>query len=136
MKVQSNTRPNPLTIKNTDKAILIFVENITEEKIDDGLLYCYDEYRLTVPNAVNLEKRVTDNFDAWLEKAKQVETDLLAAQARDKRNKMLEETDFYFLSDRELDSAKRSALEAYRQALRDLTKQKGFPYKVEWPEVV
>ena len=132
MKVQSNTNPNPLTIKATDKAILIFVENIIEEETDDGLLYSYDEYRLTVPNATNLEKRVTDNFDVWLAKAKQDEYDKLAETIRAERNRRLADTDYTCLADRQPSDT----MVAYRQALRDLTKQKGFPYKVEWPEVV
>ena len=130
MKTQSNTKPNPLTIKNTDKAILIFSENITVEETEDGLLYGYDEYRLTVPNATNLEKRVTDNFDTWLVKAKQEEYDKLASEARAERNRRLAETDYTCLADRQPSAA----VIAYRQELRDLTKQEGFPYKIIWPE--
>jgi len=137
MRVSSATKPESVKIITVgDRAVIRFAENVTEEKREDGTLFAYDEYQIETKNRTMLKISIEKNFEDWLARAKQAETDLLAAQARDKRNKMLEETDFYFLSDRELDSAKRSALEAYRQALRDLTKQKGFPYKVEWPEVV
>ena len=132
MKTQSNIKPNPLTIKNTDKAILIFSENIIEEKTDDGLLYSYDEYRLTVPLSATLEKRVTDNFAAWLVKAKQEEYDNLAETVRAERNRRLAETDYLFLADQ----VQSDEIKAYRQALRDLTKQEGFPYMVVWPDIM
>jgi hypothetical protein len=32
------------------------------------------------------------------------------------------------------DAAKVAALKAYRQALRDVPQQKGFPFDIEWPE--
>ena len=131
IKTQSSTKPNPLTIKVTDKAILIFVENITVEKTEDGLLYSYDEYRLTVPLSATLEKRVTDNFDVWLAKAKQVEYDNLVETVRVERNRRLAETDYTCLADRQPSAA----VIAYRQALRDLTRQEGFPYKFIWPEI-
>ena len=136
MKVQSNTKPTSIEIKNLqDATLLIFAENVVEELKEETTLYTYDEYRLMVPVTKNLEKRVTENLESWLTKAKQAELDKLAKEVREKRNQLLAETDFYFLSDRELDSAKRGALEAYRQALRDITKQKGFPYEIKWPEV-
>lgn len=132
MKTQSNTKTNPLTIKTIDdKAILIFTENITEEQTEDGLLYSYDEYRLTVPNSATLEKRINANLAVWLAKAKQEEYDKLASEVRAKRNQLLADTDYTCLADRQ----PTDAMIVYRQALRDITKQKGFPYEVEWPEV-
>ena len=136
MRVSSATQPEPVKIIVTGvRAFIRFTENVSEEKRGGETIFAYDEYQIETKNRAMLKISVEQNFEVWLARAKQAETDLLAAQARDKRNKMLEETDFYFLSDRELDSAKRSALEAYRQALRDLTKQEGFPYKIIWPEV-
>jgi len=136
MRVSSATKPESVKIITVgDRAVIRFAENVTEEKREDGTLFAYDEYQIETKNRTMLKISIEKNFEDWLARAKQAETDLLAAQARDKRNKMLEETDFYFLSDRELDSAKRSALETYRQALRDLTKQEGFPYMVVWPGV-
>ena len=136
MRVSSATKPESVKIITVgDRAVIRFAENVTEEKREDGTLFAYDEYQIETKNRTMLKISIEKNFEDWLARAKQAETDLLAARARDKRNKMLEETDFYFLSDRELDSAKRSALEAYRRALREITKQPGFPYKIIWPEI-
>lgn len=51
---------------------------------------------------------------------------------RVKRDKLLAETDFYLLPD--YPNASQEVLD-YRQALRDVTGQKGFPFGVVWPEL-
>jgi hypothetical protein len=48
---------------------------------------------------------------------------------RNQRNRLLSETDWMALSDNTLSPAWAS----YRQALRDITAQEGFPYSVTWP---
>lgn len=59
----------------------------------------------------------------------QISKEELAATIRERRNKLLEETDKDCLSDREPSSD----IITYRQALRDITKQDNFPYGVKWP---
>lgn len=54
-------------------------------------------------------------------------------QVRDERNKRLAATDFYMLQDA---PAAPNGLMEYRQALRDITEQDGFPELIEWPELV
>ena len=56
----------------------------------------------------------------------------LANAARAKRDAMIKETDFYVLPD--YPNAPRGIAE-YRQALRDITEQPGFPHDVTWPEL-
>jgi hypothetical protein len=50
-------------------------------------------------------------------------------EIRAKRNSLLAETDYLALSDTTLSSD----MAAYRQALRDITSQSGFPTSVTWP---
>lgn len=57
--------------------------------------------------------------------------DALAKDAREKRNTLLAKTDWTQLSDSSADKEKYAA---YRQALRDITEQNGFPLEVVWPE--
>lgn len=45
------------------------------------------------------------------------------------RNNLLEETDVWALSDRTMTAEQT----AYRQALRDITDQAGFPAEITWP---
>ena len=63
------------------------------------------------------------------EQAKQNEFDLLDKEAKQKRKRLLEETDNYFLSDRPKAS---DELIAYRQHLRDITEQPNYPYEIDW----
>lgn len=48
---------------------------------------------------------------------------------RNKRDQLLKETDWMALSDVTMTEE----MTAYRQALRDITEQTGFPYSVVWP---
>ena len=48
---------------------------------------------------------------------------------RMKRDGLLEETDWWAVSDR----TRTAEQTAYRQALRDITSQAGFPFSVTWP---
>ena len=54
----------------------------------------------------------------------------LANSARSKRDGLLKETDHYGLSDVTMSDA----MKTYRQALRDVPAQSGFPNSITWPE--
>jgi hypothetical protein len=51
------------------------------------------------------------------------------AAIRNQRNALLQETDWWALSDVTMSAE----MTTYRQALRDITNQEGFPYNVTWP---
>ena len=54
----------------------------------------------------------------------------LATTERTKRNELLKATDHHGLSD----VAMSDAMATYRQALRDVPQQEGFPGTIAWPE--
>ena len=58
-----------------------------------------------------------------------------AFEIRDRRDSLLEETDkFFTVSDRPIKgNMNLDALKVYRQALRDVPQQEGFPENVVWP---
>lgn len=56
----------------------------------------------------------------------------LSNAARAKRDALIKETDFYFLPDY---PSVPEGLAEYRQALRDITEQPGFPHNIQWPEL-
>lgn len=56
-----------------------------------------------------------------------------AAEVRAKRNALLSETDFLVMPDYPLDGDRKAAVLAYRQALRDVPEQAGFPRQIDWP---
>jgi hypothetical protein len=55
--------------------------------------------------------------------------DVAKQNVRDHRNSLIAETDWMALNDNNMSED----WAAYRQALRDITAQKGFPYQVTWP---
>ncbi|MBU1040524.1 MAG: phage tail assembly chaperone [Proteobacteria bacterium] len=60
--------------------------------------------------------------------------DELAAAIRTDRNARLSASDWTQLPDAQLTAEAKAAWAAYRQALRDITEQAGFPQVVGWPE--
>lgn len=58
-------------------------------------------------------------------------TEKLEVEARAERNALLAASDWTQVADAPVDQA---AWAAYRQALRDIPQQAGFPHDVVWPE--
>ena len=56
-------------------------------------------------------------------------TSVKEIEARDKRDALLTSTDWWATSDRTMTAEQT----AYRQALRDITSQAGFPTNITWP---
>lgn len=56
------------------------------------------------------------------------------AEAREKRDKLLAETDWTELLDAAVTAKSHKLIRAYRQALRDVPQQDGFPHNITWPE--
>ncbi len=55
-------------------------------------------------------------------------------QARSKRDALIAETDKYLLIDYPISNENLEKIKTYRQALRDITTQPGWPRNIEWPE--
>lgn len=118
-------------------------ENVTTETRESSgtspeagqiTVYLADEYTVIVPWREGLKEAVEGNTEAWLEMAKNAERSRLAAEAREHRNKLLEEIDWTQTIDAPISAASRDELRTYRQKLRDITEAPGFPYAIEWPE--
>lgn len=60
----------------------------------------------------------------------ELESIVYSQKIRAKRNKLLAESDWTQVADAPVDKA---AWATYRQALRDITEQGGFPNTVTWP---
>ena len=163
-KTESYTKPQLFHISVSDDiATIRFAENITEKVIEatedeeKQTVYEYDSYTLEVKNRADLESDISNNFDNWLAKAKQIEFDEVAAEVRAKRDALLAETDKEFALDRinlnipekvtattmlntfkdilsVLGSVCCGEMAKYRQALRDIPEQEGFPFKVNFPQ--
>lgn len=82
------------------------------------------------------------NEEQWKEfgveiydKEPEITEEELARQVRAKRDSLLRKSDIYFVSDYPISSASLEQVKAYRQALRDLPEDSGFPSNVTWPEL-
>lgn len=60
---------------------------------------------------------------------------MVAKAIRAKRDNLIGETDYYLMPDYPSNPQNLEELKVYRQALRDLPKQEGFPRDVRWPDV-
>lgn len=61
--------------------------------------------------------------------------DELESQVRAARDRKITKTDYYMMSDYPSNPQNLEELKVYRQALRDVPKQEGFPRDVRWPDV-
>lgn len=139
MKTESYSKPNKFKIeflKNGRVSVLFFdniskvTENFENEEIEK---YKYEMYRITLNNRTNLAEDIENNYDTWLQFAKDCEYEKLATEIRTKRDKLLTQTDWTQVTDTVLSIEKQEEYKTYRQQLRDITEQKNFPYKVTFP---
>lgn len=142
---------------------IVFFDNIQEiekstESEEKQKAYIYDTYRLRTRYRDDLEQELNDDniLIKWLQKAKDSEYEELATQVREKRNELLQKSDKFMCLDRlgieipenitptsllnvvktffeGLSNSINGNYAKYRQELRDITKQAGFPYNVEFP---
>ena len=78
-----------------------------------------------------------DNEDATAaeqEAAYKAQKDAAQAESvRSQRTQLLKDSDWTQLDDTPFDNAKKMAWSNYRQALRDIPDQAGFPWDIQWP---
>lgn len=60
---------------------------------------------------------------------------ILAESARSERDRRIAETDYYMMPDYPSDPNNIEEMKVYRQALRDIPEQEGFPSEFTWPDV-
>ena len=63
-----------------------------------------------------------------------ISDETLAAEARSKRDKLLADTDYLLMPDYPIESDRLAKVKIYRQALRDIPEQSGFPRSITWPD--
>ena len=140
MQVESREKPNKskIEISENRKMTVYFFDNIVEQEVtrmnEQQIIYVYDMYQITIENRPNLEEDIQNNFDIWLQFAKDCEYEKLAAEIRNKRDNLLTQTDWTQVTDTVLNTEKQQEYKEYRQQLRDITEQQEFPYVVVFPE--
>lgn len=87
-------------------------------------------YSYTTYETVTQVPQAAVDVDTWAALVKQADYDTAAAAVRAERDKLIAATDWTVLGDAKTVKAD---WETYRQALRDVPEQAGFPYAVVWP---
>lgn len=64
----------------------------------------------------------------------QLEKEMVSLDIRLERNKLLSDTDHLIQADYPISDEKRQEIKVYRQALRDIPQQDGFPENIIWPD--
>ena len=59
---------------------------------------------------------------------------VLAASARQKRDRLIAATDYLVTPDYPISTDRLAKVKIYRQALRDIPEQSGFPHTITWPD--
>lgn len=163
MKAESTIRPNKFEIREVKDNLceIVFFDDIQEEKRmhdeEEETIYKYREYTLKIAFREDLQKDIDKNIKEWLNYAKKQDYDQKASEIRKIRDELLKESDKEMTIDRlglnlssditasnllsatkdfftSLISIINGEMAKYRQALRDLPEQDGFPYDVTFPE--
>ena len=128
--------PNAFEIERIgNNAVIRFRENITEHENGENTWFEADEYTLEVLFNITLESRVYADYESWLFRAKQADCEKISESARNRRDKSLLKTDWTQVKDVALSEFDMAAYAEYRQALRDIPQQPGFPYTIVWPKM-
>lgn len=159
MQVESSIKPKvKFEIENhvNSKTDVVFFCNVEEVTEEESIKYKYDTYRISVQYREDIQEEIEQNYENWLAFAKDCEYEELATSIREKRNKLLKETDQDMCLDRlnieipseittnnlltgvkqffeGISNVFNGKMAKYRQELRDITKQEGFPYNVKFP---
>lgn len=134
-----------------------FFANETPVEREDGTHYEYDKYVTETTDRPALEEIVSGALDDWIAACASEEVQKAAAAVRTVRDRLLSESDAKMLLDRmgldlpdnitattmlkafkDFVAALKTAVAGdwakYRQDLRDITDQPGFPFEVQWPK--
>lgn len=118
--------------KYTDRSKMQFLAYIRVDGSDPFPFYV----SLENEDSSEAYKIIKAQFDSGelVPDAPEIDLGAIDAEVRAKRNRILTDTDYLVNPDYPISDDDREAVKAYRQALRDITKQEGFPLDVVWPE--
>lgn len=159
MKAESTTKQPKYIFEPLDfgRVRVTLFANETPVQAEDGTHYLYDVYTVETTDRPALGEIISGNLDGWIAAAAKVERDEAAAAVRAVRDRLLSESDAHMLLDRmglelpdtittttmlkvfkEFIAALKAAVSGdwakYRQALREIPNQPGFPFEIDWPD--
>lgn len=163
MKARSTIAPEKFKIGDRKGNLIevAFFDDVKEvqelQEENTTTMYEYSIYNYKTIYREDIESYISDNYEDYLALAKEIDYQTEASKIREKRNELLADSDKFLLLDRlgiqlpneitavtlltsvkdffdNLKEVLNGDWAEYRQKLRDLTKQEGFPYNVEFPK--
>ena len=159
MKTKSTIAPEKFKIGDRKGNLIevAFFDDVKEIQEEESTQYEYSVYTIKTIYREDLESYINGNYEDYLALAKETDYQLEASKVREKRNELLADSDKFLLLDRlgislpseitattllssikdffdNLKEVLNGDWAEYRQALRDITKQSGFPYDVNFPQ--
>lgn len=159
MKTESNYRQPKYIFEplKYGRVRVILFANETPVEAEDGTHYVYDKYEVETTDRPALAEIISGNLDAWIAACASKEIAEAAAAVRAVRDRLLSDSDAKMVLDRmgldlpdkittttmltvfkSLVECLKNAINGdwakYRQALRDIPNQPGFPFEIDWPE--
>ena len=107
---------------------------VEDEEGNEKTIYKYYAFRINLEYNEQVSDYIEENYETLLNDAKEHDRSIHAKAIREKRDRLLNESDWTQANDTALSQEMVEAYRVYRQALRDITGQEGFPYNVIWPE--
>lgn len=155
IKTELSERPPEFTVaREGQKAVIIFYTDVQEVQREGGeTAFEAVSWTLETSWQDDIATRIGENLASWVAKAQADAFKEAAAEVRAKRDNLLAASDSLMALDRlgltvptgttftawlsffkKLGEALLSAVPVYRQALRDIPEQSGFPFEIDWPE--
>ena len=85
--------------------------------------------------AVDMSGQIPKIIEMPAEIRQEMITTASAVLVRQQRDVLIAATDYLLMADYSITTEKLIEVKVYRQALRDITKQAGFPTVLEWPQL-
>lgn len=154
VKTELSERPPLFTVDRTEnQAIITFYTDVEQLQRDEGEAWCAIAWTTECAWSDNIAERIAAAPDRWFEMVKRDCYNAAAREVRRQRDALLQESDAKVALDRlglvtptgstfaswlsflrGLGGVLDGEIAAYRQALRDVPQQNGFPYDVQWPK--
>ena len=115
-----------MNIHLSDNSIIPYAYRVDGEEDNDGFICQAVKHDYISGNF----KEINECPDWRL----QLEKEILSLDVRLERNKLLSDTDHLIQSDYPISDEKKQEIKVYRQALRDIPQQDGFPDNIVWPD--
>ena len=115
-----------MNIHLSDDSVVPYAYRVDGSEDNDGFICQAVRHDYISGNFRNIQE-----CPAW---KLQVEKDMLSSDIRAERDRLISETDYLTNNDYPISEEDRELIRVYRQALRDVPQQEGFPESVIWPE--